>query len=385
MTKLVCSHCKSVYSESDDGRCPRCGARHPDVYDFENSEYHLKEQVPLLLDRRREMGLEGLVGGLDSMIVNVQPDRLDDAVTELLDNTGMRVIDAFSSREGRTFVLGVDGPNMLLTGCSSREPFRTLNLQPKTSMLPDTRLETLVFKTNDVESCFEIQSSMGVEFMTDEVLHGDGFSFVQTMPSRYTGNSIGLLERGSGSSYRWDGSVPLEIEDTPKKDHLDNIGRIDHAATRIHSQDRDPAILEFISLTNYDFDFAIYVKNFNSITSVARLSKEDYAMVFTSGISPHGNGGGGPTEQFVSNYGPRIHHLAYQTERIEDTYQALMEGGQGFMLELVGSPEEGLRQTFTSPSPNTMLVNEYIHRYGDFDGFFTKSNVTRLTEATGRQ
>jgi hypothetical protein len=32
-----------------------------------------------------------------------------------------------------------------------------------------------------------------------------------------------------------------------------------------------------------------------------------------------------------------------------------------------------------------MLVTEYIHRYGDFDGFFTKSNVTLLTGATGRQ
>jgi len=30
-------------------------------------------------------------------------------------------------------------------------------------------------------------------------------------------------------------------------------------------------------------------------------------------------------------------------------------------------------------------VNEYIHRYGDFDGFFTRTNVERLTKATERQ
>jgi len=53
-----------------------------------------------------------------------------------------------------------------------------------------------------------------------------------------------------------------------------------------------------------------------------------------------------------------------------------------YMVELVGSKEEGLKQTFTVPSPNTMLVNEYIWRYGDFDGFFTRSNVTALTRAT---
>ncbi len=43
-----------------------------------------------------------------------------------------------------------------------------------------------------------------------------------------------------------------------------------------------------------------------------------------------------------------------------------------------GGPEAELLR----PSPYTLLVNEYGHRYGDFDGFFTRSNVTLLTEAT---
>ena len=59
--------------------------------------------------------------------------------------------------------------------------------------------------------------------------------------------------------------------------------------------------------------------------------------------------------------------------------------GMEFLIELVGSPEEGLHQTFTLPSPNTLLVNEYIPRYDGFDGFFTRSNVETLTRATGRQ
>lgn len=83
--------------------------------------------------------------------------------------------------------------------------------------------------------------------------------------------------------------------------------------------------------------------------------------------------------------GPGGHHLAFQTVDIEETYQALMDNGQEFPIDLVGSPGEGLKQTLTEPLPSTLLVNEYIHRYGDFDGFFTKSNVTPLTEATGRQ
>jgi hypothetical protein len=99
--------------------------------------------------------------------------------------------------------------------------------------------------------------------------------------------------------------------------------------------------------SSYKFDFAIYVESYN--------------------------------------YGTRVHHIAFQTEEIEDTFKALLDDGMRYPLLLVGSPKEGLKQTFTEPSPNTLLVTEYIHWYGDFDGFFTRSNVALLTAATGKQ
>ncbi len=155
---------------------------------------------------------------------------------------------------------------------------------------------------------------------------------------------------------------------------------------RLRARDRDEAVIEFMELTNYNFEFAIYVKLFNAITTVARLSKLDFAMVFTTGITEyHGEAESGPTETFMHNYGPRVHHLAFQTERIEETYAALKEDGLAFLIELVGSPDEGLKQTFSLASASTLVVNEYIHRYGDFEGFFTKSNVTLLTGATAGQ
>jgi hypothetical protein len=157
-------------------------------------------------------------------------------------------------------------------------------------------------------------------------------------------------------------------------------------ATRVRAEDRDRAIIEFMELTSYDFDFSVYVSVFNSITNVARLAPDEFAMVFTSGIRPFGSmAESGPTEQFIENYGARVHHMAFRTEDIEDTYQALLDHGQDFLIELVGSEEEGLRQTFTEPSSSTMLVNEYIHRYHGFDGFFTRSNITLLTGATEGQ
>jgi hypothetical protein len=109
-------------------------------------------------------------------------------------------------------------------------------------------------------------------------------------------------------------------------------------------------------------------------------------MVFTSGITPFAGGAvSGPTEKFIRNYGTRVHHMAFRTERIQETVSSLKKDGMAFLLDLVGSEEEGLRQIFSDPSPHTFIVNEYIQRYGDFDGFFTRSNVERLTEATGKQ
>ena len=56
-----------------------------------------------------------------------------------------------------------------------------------------------------------------------------------------------------------------------------------------------------------------------------------------------------------------------------------------FLTPLVGSLGDGLKQAFSNASEYTLLVFEYIHRYPGFDGFFALTNVTRLTDATGRQ
>jgi hypothetical protein len=88
---------------------------------------------------------------------------------------------------------------------------------------------------------------------------------------------------------------------------------------------------------------------------------------------------------FVRNYGARAHHMAFLTEDIEATDKALRADGLGFLSELVGTVEEGIKQSFSNPSPNTFLVNEYIKRYGNFSGFFTQKNVMQLTLATEKQ
>ena len=358
---------------------------------FSNDDAALRREVDRVMADRERLGLTGMVGGLECVVINTEPDRQKGAVDELLASTGLEFVVAFEDLGARTCVLKQEGgADFLVTSRIGLEnPFRELNIAPRTEQIPNTRLETLVFKCPELERYVDIQKARGVEFETDEIVETDTYLYIQTKPSPYTGNALGFIKwiDGREGAYFWEGAARLPWTfEKPQLPFLRNIFELDHMATRVRAEERDKAILEFMELTNYKFEFAIYVESLNSITNVARLSQDDYAMVFTSGIKPFTSvEESGPTELFIHNHGTRVHHMAFRTEKIEETYAGLAENGMEFLVELVGSPEEGLKQTFTRPFANTLLVNEYIQRYGDFTGFFTRSNVTLLTEATTRQ
>ncbi len=357
---------------------------------FKNDDAKLIADTEAALEERKRLGLDGLVGGLECVVVNTEADQLRPAVEEFLNTTGYRFERAFEDHTARTCVLKQEGSaDFLFTVRKGQgNPFLPYNKGPKTEDLPNTRLETFVFKAPRIEELVAIQKSRGVEFMTPEIVETDQYFFIQTAPSPYTGNSVGYLKwLDREGEYFWEGCASLDWSfPKPDKPHLKNIFELDHTATRVRAEDRDAAIVEFLRLTNYRFDFAVYVESLNSITNVARLSDNDYAQVFTSGIKPFVDlEHSGPTEKYIHNYNVRVHHMAFRTEDIEDTFRALKRDGMEFLVELVGGPDDGLHQTFSQQSPHTLLVNEYILRYGDFDGFFTKSNVTELTRATDQQ
>jgi len=363
--------------------------------EMQSGDMNLRRKAALIAQERKRLGLDGLVGGLEAVIINTEPQLQQAAVEELLRYTGLEFQGAFQDSGFRTYVLKVPGSSifhsadfLIRSRRQGENPFREINDAQKTRDRPNTRLETFVFETKDIERYVSIQQSRGIRFLTDMAQDCGHYLFIQTEPSAFTGNSLGLLQwKKERGNYLSKDCEPLDLMlAKPNLGHLENIRWLDHAATRVRAQERDAAILEFMSLTDYNFDFAIYVQSLNSITSVARLSSRDFAMVFTSGIAPYvSDEASGPTEKFIQNYGTRVHHIAFQTEQIDETYQALKRDGMRFLVELVGSPEEGLKQTFSEGSKNTLLVTEYIHRYGGFDGFFTKSNVTLLTAATGKQ
>jgi 4-hydroxyphenylpyruvate dioxygenase-like putative hemolysin len=375
-----------VFQRAGGPACSSCGA---DCYDFSNNDEFLLAEAPKVIAQRRSDGLEGLVGGLNSVIINTEPDRRDTAVSELLRFTGLQLDAAFEDDDCITCVLKTGGSaDFLLRSRKTDNPFPSTARYPKAASLPNTRLETLVFDVTDLGQYVAIQRARGVEFLTDEIVASDTHLFIQTIPSTFTDVSIGFIQwLRPGRDYRRASSRPITPEvASPDKGILENVKEFDHAAIRVEATERDAAILEFMMLTNYNFEFSIYVKLFNSITNVSRLAGENFALVFTSGIRPfESDESSGPTEKFLHNYGRRVHHMAFRTERIEETFAELQERGMEFLITLIGSETEGLKQTFSVASENTLIVNEYIRRYGDFDGFFSPKNVMLLTGSTDRQ
>lgn len=358
---------------------------------FKNDDSKLLEGVEKVQAARKKAGLEGLVGGLEAVVVNVEPGDEPAAAHQFLDWTGLQFDGAFSTPKRQVALLRQEGgADFLLTSRRTAEtnPHRHFNVRPRTEAKPDARLETFVFTCRDLMRYAAIQKTRGVQFTTAGLVDAGPYYFIQTPPSAYTGNSLGFIQwKTREGDWRGKDAAPLDWAfEKPAKPYLAKVFELDHTATRVTAQDRDAAILEFMELTGYDFSFAVYVESLNSITSVARLTRDDYAQVFTSGIEPFVDyEQSGPTEKFIVNYGRRVHHAAFRCEGVEEVFANLKAEGVPFLIELVGGPEEGLHQTFTEPFPATFLVHEYIQRYGDFDGFFTKSNVTELTRATDRQ
>jgi hypothetical protein len=182
----------------------------------------------------------------------------------------------------------------------------------------------------------------------------------------------------------------------------DMILPVDHLATRVYSQNREAALLEYLALSSYYYWGSYDIKDQNSSTNVTKNIRQQPesvspAKVFTANNHPycvnHLDQLPSPTETFVRNYGPRLHHMAVEVkdgqtngrENIDVVVDAIAAQGKGFLLETVGSREEGLKQIFSSASDFSSLIIEYVQRFGDFQGFFTRENVALLTFAAGQE
>ena len=230
-------------------------------------------------------------------------------------------------------------------------------------------------------------------------------------PSPYTHNVVAYMERQPDqlrvyalgiSDIRSDvQEAYLAAKEMQKKRQIDDLLLpIDHLATRVYSQNREVAILEWLSLSSYYYWGSYDIQDQNSSTNVTKnvhFSEEvrSPAKVFTANNTPyfvnHLEKLPSPTETFVRNYGPRLHHIALAVrdgerngiENIDYAVDQIKQEGQDFLLDVIGSKEEGLKQIFSNASEHSSLIIEYVQRFGEFNGFFTKQNVAGLTHAAG--
>ncbi|MDD2770244.1 MAG: hypothetical protein PHT19_16085 [Methylococcus sp.] len=385
-----------------------------------NSEC-FEEYLIRLLEERDRSGLTELIGGIEAMLISVEPGNSVEYIAELALMTPYQYLVTLDSEKHLTHVLRIDmySPDILL-----REPkspdymdiFRGLNdLYPVGAKRPHSRYLGEILWCGDRHQVVALQQQREFRFFQVGQLADLDLPLNVSLskPSPYTQNVVGYMERKANEIrvYHHGESTILaaaQCANDRGKEMQERLGikdllcPIDHLATRVYSQNREPAMLEYLALSSYYYWGSYNIKDQNSSTNVTKNVREvpesvSPAKVFTAANHPyclnHIDKLPSPTETFVRNYGPRLHHIAVEVkdgqqdgkEYIDIVVDAISGQGKGFLLETIGSRSAGLKQIFSSASDFSSLIIEYVQRFGDFKGFFTKDNVAKLTYAAGQE
>jgi hypothetical protein len=391
---------------------------HPRQGDKSNSPWFEQYLVKLLQDRDR-IGLTDMIHEIDALMITVEPGCSVAYVSELALMTPYEYLVTLESESHWTHILRIDmrSPDILVR--EVRDPnthgiFRSLNeVYPIGAHKPNSRYMGEIFRVTNLHDVVELQKQREIRFFNQNQIRKLELpgNMAMVKPSPYTHNIVGYWERppqdirvyalGNSVIHEDVNRGYLEAKETKAKLSLDKlIQPIDHLATRVYSQNREAAILEYLTLSSYYYWGSYDIEDQSSSTNVTKsihYAEESIspAKVFTAANHPyfvnHLVGKPSPTENFVRNYGPRLHHVALSVAdgetqgqaNIDYVVESIKAKGKDFLLDVIGSKEEGLKQIFSSASEHSSLIVEYVQRFGDFEGFFTKQNVAGLTEAAG--
>ena len=170
-----------------------------------------------------------------------------------------------------------------------------------------------------------------------------------------------------------------KIEKDRKESGLDEfIVRLDHIAYRAKIGEREKLMTELTNVLPYRHYKSFKVVHSNATTTCLKLYETLPVIVISEGLDKDS-----VVEKYCQKYGTRVHHLAYEVKNIEKVVQIQKNRGVKFTTkEIIGSEEEGIKQIFTLPTETSNHIIEYIQRFGDFDGFFTPSNIAGLMLST---
>jgi len=386
--------------------------------DKQNSTF-FEEYLQRLLEERDATGLTDMIDEIDAFLITVDPGHSKHYVGELALMTPYHYLVTLESESHWTHVLRVDmnSPDLLVREVKDpgiRGIFRSLNeVYPIGARKPNSRYMGEILRVDDMHGVVSQQLERGFQFFSqDQVrkLELPG-NLAISKPSPYTHNIVAYMERPRDDIRTYSlgiSKIDEEIQQVyhAAKEMQETLGidglilPVDHLATRVYSQNREVAILEWLSLSSYYYWGSYDIKDQNSSTNVTKSvhhSEETRspAKVFTANNTPyfvnHLENLPSPTETFVRNYGPRLHHIALAVhdgetrgmENIDYVVRKIASQGRDFLLDVIGSKEHGLKQIFSSASEHSSLIIEYVQRFGDFEGFFTRDNVAELTHAAG--
>jgi hypothetical protein len=386
--------------------------------DKENSPF-FEEYLCRLLEQRDQVGLSDMIHEIDAIMITVDPGHSIEYIAELALMTPYHYLVTLESESHWTHILRIDmnSPDLLVREVKDsniRGIFRSLNeVYPIGAHKPNSRYMGEILRVSDLHSVVECQNEREFRFFSQDDIRKLELpgNLAISKPSPYTHNIVCYMERPQDqmrvyalgvSSIRNDVHTACEKAKQRQKELgiADLIQPIDHLATRVYSQNREVAILEWLSLSSYYYWGSYDIKDQNSSTNVTKSIHFDEevrspAKVFTANNTPyfvnHLEKMPSPTETFVRNYGPRLHHIAIAVsdgetaghENIEYVVEQIKAQGRNFLLDVIGSKDEGLKQIFSSASEHSSLIIEYVQRFGDFAGFFAKDNVAQLTHAAG--
>lgn len=390
----------------------------PRYGDKQNSPF-FEEYLSRLLEERDRVGLTDMIGQIDAIMLTVDPGNSISYIAELCLMTPYHYLVTLESESHWTHVLRIslDYPDLLVR--EVKDPkiqgiFRSLNeVYPIGSRKPNSRYMGEILRVDDLHSVVELQKQREFRFFSQDQVRRMELpgNMAISKPSPYTHNVVAYMERVPSqlrvyalgmSNIRSDvQDAYLRAKELQQQHEIDDlILPIDHLATRVYSQNREVAILEWLSLSSYYYWGSYDIKDQNSSTNVTKsvhFGEEilSPAKVFTANNTPyfvnHLENLPSPTETFVRNYGPRLHHIAlavrdgerHEQENIEYVVEQIKQEGKDFLLDVIGSKAEGLKQIFSNASEHSSLIIEYVQRFGDFNGFFTRQNVAELTHAAG--
>lgn len=378
-----------------------------------------------IYERRKSSGLSELLGGMRAVVVQVEHGDGVSYLCELYLMGPYRLTAAFESETHRIFLLTSkpDFPRLIVMeplASDYRDEITLLNsLYPLAAAKPNARYVGEIFAAADQLEVQRILESHSIRFHyhheTKNPLITDS-AFVFSFPSDYTGNRIGYCQvdldelgaLGLGKPIHLSAEVLSQLEgvdEFARQQQLDPLVLgLDHMATRVLAGEREDAILEFLTMSNYYFWGAYNIADMNSSTNVNRNAnveddKQSPAKVFTANNTPSFVNSFEdlpmPTEEFVRNFGRRMHHLAYEVcdgdhaggeKNVDYVVNTLKDKGVAFLAHVVGEclDEPNLKQIFSKHSAYSILITEYVERCHGYEGFFTKSNVAALTAAAGQ-